>query len=120
MNLLQALGYGLDLSRCAVHGKSDNLAYISPRSGRAVSREAGMPYHERLFPLPAFLIGGTDWDIKDIVQGLEMTGHFLSRQIFVNPQSRILIPSDGDLPQARQRLSHYFKNQLEAHESQVA
>ncbi len=53
-----SLGFGLDLSRCASTGQSEDLAYVSPRSGRAVSRDAGLPYHERLFHLPAFLRGG--------------------------------------------------------------
>ena len=109
MNLLQALGYGLDLSQCAVGGGEENLAYVSPRSGRAVSREAGAPYHDKLFSLPAFLLGFGEWQAVDIFQGLEMTGHFLSRNIFANPQSRILIPRDGDLPQARQRLGEFYR-----------
>jgi DNA repair protein RecO (recombination protein O) len=109
MALLQALGYGLDLSQCAASGETENLAYISPRTGRAVSREAGAPYHDKLFPLPMFLLGGGEWTPLDIFQGLEMTGHFLSRHVFANPHSRLLIPRDGDLPQARQRLLDFFK-----------
>jgi len=120
MNLLQALGYGLDLSQCAVGGGVDNLAYISPRTGRAVSREAGTPYHDKLFPLPGFLLGLGEWGPKDILQGLELTGHFLSRHIFANPHSRQLIPRDGDLPQARQRLLDFFKNASEQDQSAVA
>ena len=113
MNLLQALGYGLDLSQCAAGGGEDNLAYVSPRTGRAVSREAGAPYHDKLFPLPAFLLGFGEWTASDILQGLEMTGHFLSRHIFVNPHSRILIPRDGDLPQARHRLANFYRKAIE-------
>jgi DNA repair protein RecO (recombination protein O) len=120
MNLLQALGYGFDLSQCAVGGGVENLAYISPRTGRAVSREAGMPYHDKLFPLPSFLLGGGDWNTTDIIQGLELTGHFLSRHIFANPHSRILIPQDGDLPQARQRLLQFYRHRAEMAESAVA
>ena len=120
MNLLQALGYGLDLSQCAAGGGAENLAYISPRTGRAVSREAGAPYHDKLFPLPSFLLGGGEWDRSDILQGLEMTGHFLSRHIFANPHSRVLIPRDGDLPQARQRLVEFYKKAAEKDESAVA
>jgi len=120
MNLLQALGYGLDLSQCALGGGADNLAYISPRTGRAVSREAGMPYHDKLFPLPAFLLGVGEWGAPAILQGLELTGHFLSRHIFVNPHSRILIPQDGDLPQARQRLLQFYRNAVEKGQAEVA
>jgi DNA repair protein RecO (recombination protein O) len=114
MNLLQALGYGLDLSRCAVGGGTDNLAYISPRTGRAVSREAGTPYHDKLFSLPAFLLGGGEWDAASITQGLELTAHFLSRHVFANPLSRTLIPQDGDLPLARQRLADFYRKAAES------
>jgi DNA repair protein RecO (recombination protein O) len=114
MNLLQALGYGLDLTQCASGGGADNLAYVSPRTGRAVSREAGLPYHDKLFPLPGFLLGLGAWNAAEILQGLDMTGHFLSRHIFVNPHSRRLIPQDGDLPLARQRLADYYRKQAAA------
>jgi DNA repair protein RecO (recombination protein O) len=119
MNLLQALGYGLDLTQCAASGDTENLAYISPRTGRAVSLEAGAPYHDKLFPLPAFLLGGGDWKAPDILQGLEMTGHFLSRHVFANPHSRTLIPRDGDLPQARQRLLEFYRNAVENTEKEA-
>jgi DNA repair protein RecO (recombination protein O) len=119
LNLLQALGYGLDLSQCAVGGGSDDLAYISPRTGRAVSREAGQPYHDKLFRLPPFLLGG-EWEAADILQGLELTGHFLSRHVFCNPHSRTLIAQDGDLPQARQRLAAFYRNLAENAENAVA
>jgi DNA repair protein RecO (recombination protein O) len=107
--LLQALGYGLDLNQCAATGEAENLAYVSPRTGRAISRDAGAPYQDKLFPLPMFLSGGGSWAAPEIVQGLEMTGHFLSRHVFSNPHSRILIPRDGELPQARQRLLEFYK-----------
>ncbi|MDR3448409.1 MAG: DNA repair protein RecO [Alphaproteobacteria bacterium] len=120
MNLLQALGYGLDLSQCAAGGGADNLAYISPRTGRAVSREAGQPYHDKLFPLPAFLLGVGEWEAGDILQGLDLTAHFLSRHVFANPHSRILIPQDGDLPLARQRLADFYRKSVENRDSEVA
>lgn len=120
MNLLQALGYGLDLSQCAASGNAENLVYVSPRTGRAVSREAGAPYHDKLFPLPAFLLGGGEWLAAEITQGLELTGHFLSRHIFANPHSRALIPRDGDLPQARQRLLEFYRKAAERDAEAVA
>ncbi len=110
MGLLRALGYGLDLSQCAANGATDNLAYVSPRTGRAVSLEAGAPYHEKLFPLPAFLLGG-GWTQDDIRIGLDLTAHFLRRHVFVNPQSRHLIAQAGDLPQARQRLAGFYERE---------
>jgi len=112
--LLQALGYGLDLTQCAVSGESRNLIYVSPRTGRAVSQEAGAAYRDKLFPLPNFLIGGGDWGAEAIVEGLEMTGHFLSRHVFANPHSRVLIPRDGELPQARQRLLEFYKKSIDS------
>src|SRR3954469_16881368 len=54
--LLQDLGFGLDLSRCAATGSTDDLVYVSPRTGRAVSRAAGEPYHDRMLPLPPFML----------------------------------------------------------------
>ena len=109
MGLLQALGYGMDLSQCAVDGRVEDLIYVSPRTGRAVSREAGAPYREKLLPLPPFLVGSGTWETQDIAQGLALTAHFLSRYVFANPHSRWLIPHDGALPLARQRLADFYK-----------
>ena len=120
LGLLQALGYGLDLTQCAASGASENLAYVSPRTGRAVSREAGEPYHEKLFTLPGFLLGTGEWDAAAILQGLELTGHFLSRHVFANPHSRLLIAIPGDLPQARHRLADYYRKASEKAEAEVA
>jgi len=120
MGLLQALGYGMDLTQCAANGSADNLAYVSPRTGRAVSLEAGAPYHEKLFPLPPFLLGFGEWQPADILQGLELTGHFLSRHVFAHPHSRLLIAQAGDLPQARQRLEGYYRKACETAEAVVA
>ena len=119
LGLLQALGYGLDLTQCAAGIAGDDLAYVSPRTGRAVSKSAGQPYHDKLFHLPPFLLGG-DWDAAGILQGLELTGHFLSRYIFANPHSRLLIAIPGDLPQARHRLVEYYRKQAEKMVDDVA
>jgi len=120
MGLLRALGYGMDLTQCAANGSSENLIYVSPRTGRAVSQEAGAPYHEKLFPLPAFLLGVGEWAAADILQGLDLTGHFLSRHVFAHPHSRLLIAQAGDLPQARQRLADYYRKQCENVKADVA
>lgn len=81
--LLQELGFALDLSRCAATGATDDLVYVSPKSGRAVSRAAGEPYADTLLRLPPFLLsaqGGLgDGDIGD---GLTLTGHFLESFVF--------------------------------------
>ncbi|MEX0752805.1 MAG: DNA repair protein RecO [Xanthobacteraceae bacterium] len=82
--LLAELGFGLDLGQCAATGGTADLAYVSPKSGRAVSREAGAPWRDRLMPLPAFFAGasGDEPSPQDMAAGFEITGHFLSRHIF--------------------------------------
>src|SRR3954451_3886748 len=94
--LLAAVGFGLDLARCAVSGTNQDLAYVSPRTGRAVSRETGAPYKDRLLPLPAFLWrAGKPGPPADIVAGLTLTGHFL--------RHHVLEPQRGQLPESRER-----------------
>ena len=97
LGLLEALGYGLDLRKCAATGGNDSLAYVSPRSGRAVSESAGEPYKDKLFRLPGFLIGQPHIDPKDIGEGLRMTGYFL--------ETRILYEMNRPLPEARIRMA---------------
>lgn len=86
LELLRDLGAGLDLTRCAATGTTEDLAYVSPKSARAVSREAGRPYHDRLLPLPGFLVDGqrqtgSELMWADITQGFQLTGYFLDRQL---------------------------------------
>jgi DNA repair protein RecO (recombination protein O) len=91
--LLQELGFGLDLSKCAATGAVDDLIYVSPRTGRAVSREAGEPYKDRLLALPPFLLGAqAGLAPGDVGAGLALTGHFLEAFIF-NPLNRPLPPA---------------------------
>ena len=81
--LLEELGFGLDLSRCAATGVADDLIYVSPRTGRAVSRAAGEPYKDRLLALPPFLLSSqTGLAAGDVGLGLELTGHFLEQFVF--------------------------------------
>lgn len=81
--LLTELGYGLDLTTCAATGTTENLAYVSPKSGRAVSAEAGAPYADRLLHLPPFLRDATQpSDVKEWLAGLRVTGFFLTRDAF--------------------------------------
>jgi DNA repair protein RecO (recombination protein O) len=81
--LLQELGFGLDLSRCAVTGSTDDLVFVSPRTGRAVSRQAGEPYADRLLALPPFLLSAQHGlNAGDIGEGLKLTGHFLETFVF--------------------------------------
>jgi len=97
LGLLQELGFGLDLEKCALTGTVEDLAYVSPKSGRAVSRTAAAPYAEKLLPLPAFLsTGGLPADHEELRQGLDLTGYFLERHVFW--------PHNKPLPPARVRL----------------
>ena len=94
--LLADLGYGLDLRKCAATGRSDDLVYVSPKSGRAVSAEAGKPYHDKMLALPGFMAGGSDLRPGDVAAGLRLTAHFIER--------RVLWPADKRLPDARARM----------------
>jgi DNA repair protein RecO (recombination protein O) len=82
--LLDELGFGLDLESCAATGQRSDLAYVSPKSGRAVSRAAGEPYRDRLLPLPAFLNGPLtdEIDAAMLQQAFVLTGYFLERHVF--------------------------------------
>jgi DNA repair protein RecO (recombination protein O) len=97
--LLAELGFGLDLSRCAASGTSENLAYVSPRTGRAVSLSAGEPYKDKLLRLPGFLIGRLDAnrpDPAEIRAGFALTDYFLRRHLFG--------PAGGAAPGERERM----------------
>lgn len=98
VGLLAELGFGLDLGRCAATGAADgvndHLAFVSPRTGRAVSLSAGEPYRDRLLPLPGFLVGRGAGGGEEVAAGLRLTGHFLERHVLNAP-----------LPPARERLA---------------
>jgi DNA repair protein RecO (recombination protein O) len=97
LQLLQELGFGLDLSECAATGADVDLAYVSPRSGRAVSREAGDPYGGRLLTLPPFVLDDrAALGEGDVFAGFALTGYFLERDV--------LAPHGLVMPQARERL----------------
>ena len=96
LGLLQELGFGLDLEKCAVSGVTGDLAYVSPKTGRAVSRVAAEPYKEKLLPLPAFLsTGSLPEDDNELCQGLGLAAYFLERHVFW--------PHNKPLPPARSR-----------------
>ena len=94
--LLAELGFGLDLESCAVSGSTDDLVAVSPRSGRAVSAVEAGPYSGKLLPLPRFVREGGQAGWSDIAQGLDLTGHFLMRDI--------LTQKSAVLGEARMRL----------------
>ncbi|MFA5949783.1 MAG: DNA repair protein RecO [Hyphomicrobium sp.] len=106
MALLQELGYGLDLSQCAATGANDELIYVSPKSGRAVSASAGEPYRDKLLALPGFLLPGRHASPtpSEIAAGFVLTGHFL--------EARVLRPRGEDLPEARLRLASLLARML--------
>jgi DNA repair protein RecO (recombination protein O) len=79
--LLAQLGFGLDLERCAVSGTNDDLVAVSPKSGRAVSGAEAEPYAGKLLPLPRFVREGGPASWPEIAQGLQLTGHFLRRDL---------------------------------------
>ena len=95
LGLLAALGYGLDLTRCGATGATEDLAWVSPKTGRAVSREAGEPWKDRLLPLPRFL-GGVEESGQGVLDGFRLTGHFI--------EAWLLAPLHREPPAARTRL----------------
>ena len=99
LGFLAELGFGLDLEKCAGDGRRENLGYVSPKSGRAVSLEAGAPWREKLLPLPRFLVGGKGRPIAnhprtDLADAAELTGYFLERHVFAH-ENRVLPPARG-------------------------
>lgn len=95
---LEEMGFGLDLGACAATGANDDLIYVSPRTGRAVSASAGEPYRDRLLSYPAFLQKGRGADVteRDVLSGFALTGYFL--------KDRILAPRGLTPPDSRQRM----------------
>jgi DNA repair protein RecO (recombination protein O) len=106
--LLEELGFGLDLAACAATGSTADLAYVSPKSGRAVSAAAGEAYKDRMLALPAFLRVGAAGPVnaQDVVAGFALTGHFL--------EERVLRPRDMAMPEARGRLLSYLRRSVQA------
>ncbi len=98
LGLLDDLGFGLDLERCAATGSNDDLAFVSPKSGRAVSRSAGEPYAARMLKLPRFLLepaSAAPADSEALAQAFALTGYFLARHVFE--------PRGIEPPEARER-----------------
>ncbi len=103
LDLLTDLGFGLDLTRCAATGQRDDLAYVSPKTGRAVSTAAGAPYRDRLLLLPSFLThpaAANGISYADILNGLRLTGFFLEQHVFAHqpapPTGRSALPAPRD------------------------
>ncbi|MDH4441582.1 MAG: DNA repair protein RecO [Rhizobium sp.] len=83
--LLNDLGFGLDLEECAATGLREDLAYVSPKTGRAVSRAAGAPWADKMLALPDFLASGTKQgaDPESLAAAFRLTGYFLERHVYV-------------------------------------
>jgi DNA repair protein RecO (recombination protein O) len=96
LDLLRELGYGLDFSARAVAGDNDRLAFVSPKTGRALSLSAAGEWASRLLKLPGFLIEDVSGEDADYLDGLKLTGHFLARDVFGARHK--------PLPPARERL----------------
>ncbi len=103
--LLRYLGFGMDLSSCAVTGKTEGLQFISPRTGRAVTAEGAKGYEERLFALPKFLLDGQMDDHREIMAALEITGYFITENLFT--------PHERKLPAERERFVSAVKKHLQ-------
>jgi DNA repair protein RecO (recombination protein O) len=95
--LLEEMGFGLDLSCCAVTGAITGLEYVSPRTGRAVSRVGAGAWVDRLLPLPPCLLGRGEGDNDEIAQALGTTGFFLEKHLTARAASAVF-------PASRQRL----------------
>jgi DNA repair protein RecO (recombination protein O) len=93
LELLKETGFGLDLARCAATGSTEELCYLSPKTGRAVSREAGLPWHDRLLPLPASLRDPASASPGALHEALHVTGYFLTQHLYA--------PRGKPLPAAR-------------------
>jgi DNA repair protein RecO (recombination protein O) len=102
--LLDELGFGLDLGSCAVTGARDDLAYVSPKSGRAVARDAAGEWADRLLPLPNCLLGQGPATGAELAQGLQVTGYFLKHRLAQELLGR-------PLPEARNRLVEALSRQ---------
>ena len=103
--LLEELGFGLDLNKCAATGSTEQLVYVSPKTGRAVSAGAGKPYKDKLFVLPPFLAGrGNSIPTRSqIILGYQLTGYFLMRHIYE--------PRGLEMPDSRQWIIDNLKQQ---------
>ncbi|RKE45797.1 MULTISPECIES: DNA repair protein RecO [unclassified Sphingomonas] len=92
--VLAELGFGLDLDRCVATGAEDDLGFVSPKSGAAVSRGAAFGYEAKLLRLPGFVMVGGEAEWSDIFDGLRLTGHFLARDILVDRRADPLAARD--------------------------
>jgi len=99
--LLREMGFALDLSKCAVTGETENLRFVSPKTGKAVSEAGAGTYKDRLLPLPGFLSGGHDSSDSAVLEGLKLSAHFIEHRLFAH--------TTHTMPEARTRLPGFFE-----------
>ncbi len=90
--ILEKVGFGLDFERCSVTGTQNNVTYISPKTGSAVSKEVGEPYKSRLFPIPSYFFEAAEnlpHSMKEVIDGLEITRYFLAKHFFAESLARM-------------------------------
>lgn len=90
--ILEKSGFGLDIERCSVTGSHDNITYISPKTGSAVSKDVGEPYKSRLFSIPAYFFQTAEnqpYSLKEVIDGLEITRYFLAKHFFAESLARM-------------------------------
>ena len=105
LSLLEEMGYGLDLTACAVTGATDALVFVSPKSGRAVTREGAGEWADKMLPLPPVLLGEGEARDDEILQGFKTTGYFLEQHLARNLGGR-------PLPEARARYVDAFSRRI--------
>lgn len=105
LRLLEDMGYALDLTECAVTGSTQDLRYVSPKSGRAVSQKGAGDWADRLLPLPGVLRGYMEADDAQVAQGFVTTGHFLENHLAQDLGNR-------PLPEARARFVELFNRRV--------
>ena len=102
LNFLEYMGFGIDLSECAITGTQEALNWVSPKSGRAVNIEAGKEWSNKLLKIPPFLLSpNIETNNRDLLDGLKLTGYFLKKQIYTELKK--------DLPLSRKKIIDFLK-----------
>ena len=111
LGLLSELGYGLDLEKCTATGSLQDLVYVSPKSGAAVSQQAGLPYHDKLLKLPRFLrrtpyeADSNDLELQ-VLDGLSLTGYFIQKRLLPNYSAESLPARERFLNAVHRQIEH--------------
>ncbi len=105
--MLEELGFGLDLKRCAATGSNQDLSFVSPKSGRAVSREAGQPWSDRLLEMPPFMVSSSvrAASVAELITAFRLTGFFFNRHVWEPRAQKSPEARDGFLAAISRSLS---------------